>query len=95
MKNLQEGMLELCKELSTKGIVHEVDIKRVGLDKRFNLKYYLGVDIKIDRMADKGILMEGYMQKVMGFFGDAPKEGWEGKTKEEMKDKDEPVREEL
>lgn len=95
MKNLQEGMLELCKELSTKGIQHELDIKRVGLDKRFNLKYYLGVDFKIDRMADKEILMEGYRQKVMEFFGDAHKGGLEWKTKEEMKDKDEPVREEL
>lgn len=77
MKNLQEGMLELCKELSTKGIVHELDIKRVGLDKRFNLKYYLGVDFKIDRMVDKGILMEEYRQKVMGFFKDGPKKGLE------------------
>ena len=74
MENLQEGMLELCRELSTKGILHELDIKRVGLDKRFNLKYYLGVDFKIDRMADKEILMEEYRRKVMGFFGDAPRE---------------------
>lgn len=50
---IYEGMLELCKELSTKGIVHDLDIKRVGLDKWHNLKYYLGVDFKIDRKADK------------------------------------------
>lgn len=95
MKNLQEGMLELCKELSTKGILHQFDIKRVGLDKRFNLKYYLGVDFKIDRMVDKQKLMEGYRLKVMGFFGEGPKEGLEGKTGEENKDKDGPVREGL
>lgn len=74
MKNLQEGMLELCRELSTKGILHELDIKRVGLDKRFNLKYYLGVDFRIDRMADKEILMEEYRRKVMRFFGNASRE---------------------
>ena len=68
MSKLQEGMLELCQELSTKGIVHELDVKRAGLDKRFNLKYYLGVDFKIDRMADKEILMEEYRKKVMGIF---------------------------
>ena len=95
MKNLQEAMLELCKELSTKGILHQFDIKRVGLDKRFNLKYYLGVDFKIDRMVDKEKQMEGYRQKVMGFFGEGLKEGLDGKTGEKNKDKDGPVREGL
>ena len=56
--------------------MHELDVKRVGLDKRFNLKYYLGVDFKIDRMADKEILMEEYKSKVMGLFREGLKNGF-------------------
>jgi hypothetical protein len=46
-------MLELCDCLASRSIVHELDVKRVGLDKRFNVKYFLGVDFKVDKVVDK------------------------------------------
>ena len=95
MNKIYEGMLELCEELSKKGIVHELDVNRVGLDKRYNLKYYLGVDFKIDRIADKDKLMEKYRMSAAGFVRDNVEEDLESRTQEDTKDKDEPVTAEL
>lgn len=95
MNKIYEGMLELSEELSKKGIVHELDVNRVGLDKRYNLKYYLGVDFKIDRIADKDKLMEKYRMSAAGFVRDNVEEDLESRTQEDTKDKDEPVTAEL
>lgn len=46
-------MLELCECLASRCIVHDLNVNRVGLDKKFNLRYYLGVDFKIDKGMDK------------------------------------------
>jgi hypothetical protein len=39
--------------LASRCIVHDLDVNRVGLDKKFNVKYFLGVDFKIDKGIDK------------------------------------------
>jgi hypothetical protein len=68
MNKIYEGMLELCGSLSAKGIVHDLDVKRVGLDKRYNLKYYLGIDFKIDKTVDRQKILEDYKNQVTLFF---------------------------
>jgi len=47
------GMVLLCNTLASRFIVHELDVKRVGLDRSYNLKYYLGIDFVIDRTISK------------------------------------------
>jgi hypothetical protein len=53
MNKIHEGMLELCDGLASRSIIHELDVQRVGLDRRYNIKYFLGVDFKLDKTADK------------------------------------------
>lgn len=57
-------MYELSESLASKGIVHMLDTKRIGLDKRFNVKYFLGVDFKIDKTANKQEMIEEYKNAV-------------------------------
>ena len=40
----------------------------MGFDKRFNLKYFLGVDFKIDKNIDKNKKNESYVNQVNDFF---------------------------
>ena len=61
-------MLELCECLASKSIVHDLDVNRVGMDKKFNLKYFLGVDFKIDKSLDKQKANESYKSKIEPFF---------------------------
>jgi hypothetical protein len=61
-------MLELCENFASRFIVHDLDVNRVGFDKRFNLKYFLGVDFKIDKNIDKDKKIESYISQVNGFF---------------------------
>lgn len=48
--------------------MHDLDVSRVGLDKRFNLKYFLGVDFRIDKNIDKEMKNERYVSQVNDFF---------------------------
>ncbi len=54
--------------LASRFIIHELDVKRVGLDKKYNLKYYLGIDFVIDRSISQNKIKEAYMAQVKAFF---------------------------
>lgn len=54
--------------LASRFIIHELDVKRVGLDKKYHLKYYLGIDFVIDRTISQNKIREAYMTQVKAFF---------------------------
>jgi hypothetical protein len=61
-------MFKLCECLASKFIIHDFDLNRVGLDNRFNLKYFLGVDFKIDKNIDREKKNESYVNQLNDFF---------------------------
>lgn len=57
-------MISLAENLANHCIDHEFKMNNIGLDKRNNLKYYLGLNFKIDRTMQKQKLIQKYRQAV-------------------------------
>jgi hypothetical protein len=66
-------------------IDHTLRLPNVGLDAQGNLKYYLGVDFKIDRNANKQDMLRRYRGQIEAMLSRGFKEAITRKTEENQK----------
>jgi hypothetical protein len=63
----------LASSLACHGVDHTLQLSRVGIDSRQHLKYFLGVDFRIDRSLNRPEILQKYVEQAHSFFTVTPR----------------------
>lgn len=69
VSKIQKELAELVENIAAHSIEHQFKLSNIGLDKRNNLKYYIGFDFKIDRALVKNEATLKYKRQIEKLFG--------------------------